>query len=166
MNMLKLSVLLVNNELDIVAFFIFMLVVIVYLIIWEWLKRALRLSFFPFLISLVAAHIRFFGENKEMFLYIVIIYIFIRLCVNYSLDQIKESKNAEKNILLLKVIAESWRFIFITIAVLNRDGFEAVQINASVTDGIIATLILDSMINGVKKFLPSKTIHNEDVKVE
>ena len=153
-----------NNELAIVAFIIFILIIIAYLIIWDWLKRALRLSLFPFLISLTVAHINFLGENKEMFLCVVAIYIFLRLCVNYSLDQIKESNKAENNILLLKVIAESWRFVFIAIAVLNRDGFEAIQIHPSVIDGIIATLILDSMINGIKRFLPPKIIHNGDVK--
>lgn len=134
------------------AIFVVFFAFIYALAFWKWLGRALLLSIPSFVISIVIVYTGFFGKNTVIFLYTMSIYLFLRLYITFALNQLTENIKGQRFLKFLRIFMELMRIAVIAVNVINRDYYTTFQIHSSINDGIIATLVLDSMLIGIKSF--------------
>lgn len=134
------------------AIFVVFFSIIYALAFWKWLGRALLLSIPSFVISIVIVYTGFFGQNTVIFLYTISIYLFLRLYITFALNQLTDNIKGKMFLKFLRILMELARIAVIAVNVTRRDYLTTFQIHSSINDGIIATLVLDSMLIGIKSF--------------
>ena len=128
------------------ALLVLFFAIIYALAFWKWLGRGLLLTIPSFLVALVMMYTGAFGENIEIFIHTIIIYIFLRLYITFALNHFNASKKSKILPMSIKVLLESARIIVIFITVLNMDICTGVQVPPSLIHGIVATIAIDTIM--------------------
>jgi len=125
-----------------------------------WVNRLFGLLFSSLISIAIIAYSEFWeiGQNLTTFLYIVSIYLFLRLLVRFTLNPLKENNAFSKIPHILKIILELIRIVFIVVALMGQDGIFMLDEPLPILESVVATIAIDSILATLEKFSAKKEV--------
>ncbi|MCL2372366.1 MAG: hypothetical protein FWC78_03070 [Defluviitaleaceae bacterium] len=95
------------------------------------------------------------GQHLTTFLYIVMIYTFMRLLVHFTLNPFGENAALNKFPHFLKILLEAARIVLIIMAVIGEDGTLTISwLSPSILMSVVATIAIDTIMATLEKIGP------------
>jgi len=116
------------------------------------INMLLLLTLPSLIISAVAIFKGHLGENTKMFLYIVVVYFFVRLYLYFLFNLLENNRKIAKITVFVKITLEATRIIFILASLLYKDNLLKLEFPSAILSSVVATIAIDSIMKEAEKF--------------
>jgi len=142
---------------------IFIWCVYIHIAFVAWGRRLFGLLLTSLLSLIAASLLNFFalGLNTHVFIVVVIIYIFLRVFVRFTINPLCEKNKSNEVPHWIKLVLEAIRIVFLLVAALGRDGLlgdAMVRVADAILGGVVATIAIDSIMVTVEKIVAKKDV--------